>query len=314
MEATFLSVVLVLESPEDRLTIVKRLPGIHQLVAARFQDFEYVLINNCPELKLSEEFSALPVELKPYLYLINLSSRTDRNHAWLAGLDRSNGDYTVLLENEMTDRPAFIEELFRKSQEGFDIVYLRAPNRSGRSLGFFHRFFHWIIKRYSQLNVDPLAHNSRLISRRALNGLLRLRENLPYLKAAYSIVGFTSVALETDRKLTNTPGFGERFQAGLQTISSYTSFLRVLMGWIFLASFAFLLTVVTNALLVRYLGVDIFGEPVEAASGWTYLVVLIGVFFATTSLQLYLTSIYLGNIYQEVKRRPLYNIESIKRF
>ena len=81
-----------------------------------------------------------------------------------------------------------------------------------------------------------------------------------------------------------------------------------------MGSFFFLLAVVTNALMVRFLGIDIFGKAVEAVSGWTYLVVLIGVFFATVSLQLYLMSIYLDNIYEEIKRRPLYTIESIKRF
>ena len=86
------------------------------------------------------------------------------------------------------------------------------------------------------------------------------------------------------------------------------------MGWIFLGSFIFLLIVSSNALLVRFAGIDLTGQAVEAVSGWTYLVLLIAVFFAVTCLNLYIMSIYLSNIYQEIKQRPLYIIESIKRF
>lgn len=314
MQPTFLSIVFVLDSPADRLVLQEQLPSIHAAISGSYKDYEYVIINNCPNLVLDDTFSQLPAELRPHLYLINLSSRTDRNHAWLAGLDRANGDYTVLLETEMCDSPDFIHQLFEKSQEGYDLVYLQAKQRGKQSFRWLHRVFHWIIRRYSKLHIDPLAHQSRIISRRALNALLRLRENLPYLKAAYSLIGFRSTPLAIERPLANDDNFSDRFRAGLQTISSYTSFLRAMMGWIFAGSFLFLLAVITNALLVRFIGMDLFGQPVEAVSGWTYLVVLIGVFFATVSLQLYLMSIYLSNIYEEIKRRPLYTIESIKRF
>ena len=72
--------------------------------------------------------------------------------------------------------------------------------------------------------------------------------------------------------------------------------------------------VIVNALSVKFLEVDLFGAQHEALSGWTFLVILISVFFAITCLNLYIMSIYLSNIYQEIKQRPLYIIESIKRF
>ena len=54
--------------------------------------------------------------------------------------------------------------------------------------------------------------------------------------------------------------------------------------------------------------------PPETLSGWAFLVVLMSVFFAITCLNLYVMSIYLSNIYSEIKNRPLYIIESVRRF
>jgi len=69
-----------------------------------------------------------------------------------------------------------------------------------------------------------------------------------------------------------------------------------------------------NAVKVRLTNVDIFGDHHQAVSGWAYLVVMISIFFAITCLNLYIMSIYLSNIYSEIKNRPLYIIESVKRF
>ena len=157
---------------------------------------------------------------------------------------------------------------------------------------------------------------ARLISRRALNSLLRLRENLRYMKAIYSLVGYRTDHIEVEEPPVMEPEepFSERFKTSLIAITSYTSFLRTMLLWIFLFSFIFLLGVVANAFTVKFLGYDLLGNPQEALSGWTFLVVLISVFFAVTCLNLYIMSIYLSNIYSEIKQRPLYIVESIRRF
>jgi hypothetical protein len=86
------------------------------------------------------------------------------------------------------------------------------------------------------------------------------------------------------------------------------------MLWIFLGSALFLIGVTTNALKVKFTEKDIFGNYAVADTGWTFLVILIAVFFAVTTLNLYLISIYLSNIYTEMKQRPPYIIESVQRF
>lgn len=311
----FISIVYVLQSPEDRRQLPAVLAAVYESVAAHFSDYEFIVVDNLPELEANSLIAPLPDSLRRQLFLLKLAARVPVNNAVLAGLDRANGDYTVVFERAFAQRTHLIQALYDRTQEGFDIVYLRAPHRSASlALRGLHAVFYWIIRRYSNLRVDDLAHGTRIISRRALNSLLRLRENLRYIKAIYSLVGFRTSYLETKVPLEREENFSERFRTSLVAITSYTTFLRTVLFWIFLFSLVFLAGIIGNALLVRFTGYDIFGIPQEAVAGWTFLVVLIAIFFAVTCLNLYIMSIYLSNIYSEIKQRPLYIVESFQRF
>ncbi len=317
MYNSFLSVVFVIHTPGDTRVLPEFLRAAWPVLEDNFSDFELVLVNNCLEARPDPVIEPLDPELKQNIYLLNLSSRINRNHAVVAGLDRANGDYVVVFEPGFYKHPGIILDLFAKTRESFDIVYLRGRHRPIHTrLRPFYKVFYYILRHYSQLKVDEKAHDTRIISRRALNSLLRLRENLRYMKAIYSIVGYSTAALDTDLapEWMDEEPFGERFGTSLVAITSYTTFLRALLLWIFLFSLAFLIGVIVNALKVKFTGIDLFGNVGEPFSGWTFLVVLISVFFAATCLNLYIMSIYLSNIYNEIKQRPLYIIESIKRF
>jgi len=317
MYNSFLSIVSVLQTPGEFRQLPQLLEQLYSVLEQHFSDFEIVLVNNTQGHSVDSFLQPLPGSIKQHIHLLNLAASTNKNHAIIAGLDRANGDYTVIFEPIFADQSQLVIELFRKAQQGFDIVYLRARERKvSLTYRFFYAIFYFLLRHYSSLKVDDRAHNTRIISRRALNSLLRLRENLRYMKAIYSIVGYHTSAIEVDKPLRMDPeeNFSERFRTSLVAITSFTSFLRSLLLWIFILSFLFLIGVIINALLVKFTGSDILGVPQEAVSGWTFLVILISIFFAVTFLNLYIMSIYLSNIYYEIKQRPLYIIESVKRY
>ena len=312
---TFLSVVLVVDSERFASQLRHDLPKIHDYVKRSFKDFEFILVNNLGKSIHAEYFTGLHDELKQNSFILNLSHQTHFNNAVLAGFDRSNGDYTLLLEHEFFDKLDLIGSLYNKSQEGNDIVYLKG-NR--KKLGFVsnlvYKLFIYILSRYSDLKLDPDAHNTRIISRRALNSLLRLRENVRFMKALYAVVGYNSSYINVENSVSHTDRtLGEQFRTSLLAITSFSTFLRSLMLWIFLMSLGILTLVLTNTLLVKFTNYDIFGAYHEAVPGWAFLVVLTSTFFAITCLNLYIISVYLSNIYQEIKKRPLYIIESMQR-
>lgn len=312
---SFISIVTVIEKAESQNQLTAYLNSVFNVVEKSFSDFEIILVNNSHWRGVKEILSPLSPTLKQNIYLLNLSSPVNKNHAIVAGLDRANGDYTVIFELELGHQPELILDLFKKSQEGSDIVYLRAKNRAAKLRNRpFYKIFYWILKKYSNLKIDDRAFDSRIISRRALNSLLRLRENLRYMKAIYSIIGYRMAYIEIDEPLkSENVSFNEKFRTSLIAITSFTTFLRSLLLWIFLGSICFLGIVIFNAIKVKMTNVDIFGTFHEAIPGWTFLVVLTSIFFATTCLMLYIMSIYLSNIYQEIKHRPMYIIESVQR-
>lgn len=316
MRNSFISLVTVVQYPDEFRLLHDFLSRVHSTLRDHFTDLEIVLINNTTVRDIHRWIGDLDPLVRQDVYLLNLSSPVNRNHAVLAGLDRANGDYAVVFEFQFADHPEYIVQLFDKAHEGNDIVYLQASQRrSGWRLGFFYKIFYYIIRHYSELQIDPRAHNTRIISRRALNSLLRLRENLRYMKAIYSIVGYRTTAMPVSEPLLPDPGerFSEQVRTSLVAITSFTSFLRSLLFWIFLISLVFLIVVVVNAVKVKFTNYDIVGKYHEAVSGWTFLVVLISIFFATMSFNIYIMSIYLSNIYHEIKQRPLYIIESVQR-
>lgn len=316
MNNCFLTVVVVLSSDEEVEKLPTLFKGLKPTLEAGFSDFEVILVNNTLRRDFSEYLVGIPEAFKRFVYMLNLSSPVVKNHAIVAGLDRSNGDYTVIYEKEFWDKPEIINELYRKSNEGFDIVYLQASRREDRFyVKPFYKIFYGILRKYSDLKVDDRAHDTRIISRRALNSLLRLRENLRYMKAIYSIVGYRTSFIKVDTPIRHDETrFTDKFRTSLIAITSFTSFLRTLFLWIFLVSIGFLVLVIVNAVKVKLTNYDLLGSYHDAIPGWTFLVVLSSIFFALTCLMLYIMSIYLDNIYQEIKHRPMYIIESVQRF
>lgn len=318
MQTAFISIVSVIQNSAEVGRLGQFLENTATFLKATFSDFEIILINNRQAVyEIAPVIKSLSPEIKKHIHLIHLSTQFNKNHAIMAGLDRANGDYTVIFEPDFGNEPQWIEKMYLESQRGFDIVYLKALKKDASFLtGFLRSLFYFILKNYSDLKVDPLAHDTRLISRRALNSLLRLRENLRYMKAIYSVVGYKTTFLETGKALGSNgqEKFSERFRTSLVAISSFTTFLRTLSLWVFLLSGLFVVLVIFNAVKVKLTKVDIFGTHHETLSGWAFLVVIIAIFFSITFFNLYILSVYLSNIYAEIKQRPLYIIESIERF
>jgi hypothetical protein len=316
---SFISVINVIQSNRYVRQIPAWLNGLYTELKAQFSDFEFILINNhCNQTAIDEVIKPQPEDLRKNIFLLNLSAPVSRDNALLAGLDRANGDYAVIFEFDFSEKPQLVTQLWEASQKGSDIVYLRARERrlplANRLL---YKAFYYIMQRYSGLRLDPRAHHTRIISRRALNSLLRLRENSRYLKANYALVGYNTAWLDVQEPLFPDPEatLGEQFRTSLVAITSFTTFLRTLLLWIFIFSVIFASIAIFNAVKVKLTNVDIFGDHVTSGlTGWASLVVLMSVFFAITCLNLYVMSIYLSNIYSEIKNRPLYIIESVKRY
>jgi len=314
MHDKFISAVILLKS-EYLKDINSYLINVHKILENNFSHFEIILVNNCMHQDIRELTNDLEKNIKKDIGVINLSKKINQDNAIIAGFDKANGDYTIILDLNFKNNPNHIVSLFQISQKNYDIVCLKYKSRYiPKSKIIFYKLFYHLFNKYSDFIIDINLHESRIISRRALNAILSLRENLRYMKGIYSIVGYKTKSIEVDIPAHDSENFTQLFQSFIIAITSFTELLSKFFLWIFFTSLIFIVFVSLNAIKIRYSGYNILGNYIEQLPvGWTFIVILLSIIFTAISFMLYIISIYLDNIYKEVKNRPIYIIESFQR-
>ncbi|MDP6425887.1 MAG: glycosyltransferase, partial [Dehalococcoidia bacterium] len=234
------------------------------------------------------------------------------------GLDHANGDYIIVMDMSLDVYPELIGRLYEKAQENNDIVCVRFR---GRKMPFFKLFlfkmFYYIMNKYSEVQIDFNMSDTRIISRRALNSVLRVRDKLRYMKGIYSFVGYKTSFIEINSPVGNSskrsPSYSQLLTTAVSAITSFTDIAHKLLLYVFLASLVFCVGAGVNALFVKFLGCDLFGNPAPHVQGYTFLIVFLAITFSLNYLILYIFSMFLFSINREIKDRPIYILESIQR-
>lgn len=315
MYNSFISIVSVIDSETGNLK--EYIQNIHSVLVKNFTDFEIILVNNGAINNVSLIFNDLDQDIRRSVIVLNLSKKIDPHNAVIAGLDRANGDYTLLFNITFFKKETLILDLYKRTQENYDIVYIKYKKRRLSLLRtVLFKVFYLIMKRFAVIEVDMNMHESRIISRRALNAILQVRDQLKYTKILFSSIGYKTDFIEVDLPdlKTREEKLSMQIKQALSLIFSYTNLISRLLLWIFVSTVLLNLGFAVNALMVKFSGINVFGKPQVHVPGWTFLVLLIILMFSILFLILYLFSIYLENITKEVKRQPLYFIESIQRF
>ena len=244
----------------------------------------------------------------PRVAIVNLSRNFGKEIATTAGLDHARGAAIIILDADLQDPPELIPELVAGWREGYDTVYAQRRRREGetwlkRSTA---KLFYRLMGRVARVEIPPDTGDFRLISRRVVNALAELREQHRFMKGLFAWVGFPSKAVPYDR----APRFAGQtkwnywklWNLALEGITSFTivplkvaTYLGLVVG---LAAAIYIAEIVIRTLL--------FGNPVPGYPSLLAVVLFIG------SVQLVTLGImgeYLGRIFNEVKRRPLYLVE-----
>ena len=229
----FISVVILLKL-ECLKNINSYLIKVHKVLKNNFSHFEIILVNNCVHPDIRELTNELAKNIKKDIGVINLSIKINQDNAIIAGFDKANGDYTIVLDLNFSNNPSHIVDLFELSQKNYDIVYLKYKNRFiPKSKIIFYKLFYYFMNKYSDFKIDINIHESRIISRRALNAILSLRENIRYMKGIYSIVGYKTKSIEVDIPPHKPENYKKQFKSFIIAITSFTGLLSNLFLWIF---------------------------------------------------------------------------------
>ncbi len=238
---------------------------------------------------------------------VKLSRNFGQHSAITAGLDRAAGDLIVIMDCDLQDLPEAIPSLYAKAVEGFDIILAR---RSTRNDPLFRRIasraFYALLGYLTETPQDPAIANFGLYSRRAVDAVLSMRENLRYFPAMIRWVGFRSTTVDVEHAESS----GRRssytvkklLRLALDVVLSFSEKpLRLAVKLGFALSFLSMLWA-----LVMFLRAVIVRQSVP---GWSSLIVSVWFLSGLIIFVLGVVGIYVGKVFEQVKHRPLYIVE-----
>ena len=282
------------------------IPELHrQLVAALepIGSFEIILVNDgCPANSWEAVRTVAAADRR--VKGINLSRNFGQHYAIAAGLHHSRGNWVVVMDADLQDRPFEIANLYRKALDGFDIVYaLREERRDRWTKRMISHAFSVVYNLLSDVRIDPRACNFSIASRQVIDDYCRLKE----LNRSYHLflrwLGFRTAYITVDHseRFSGSSAYNLRrgFMLAIESITSQSNkplILAIRAGFLMSGS-AFLMGFV---FVLRFM---IYKIPVQ---GWTSVIVSIYFIGGLLLANMGVIGLYLGKVFNEVKQRPLY--------
>ncbi len=235
---------------------------------------------------------------------MQLSRNFGQHYAITAGLDHACGNWVVVMDCDLQDRPEEIPALYRKAQEGFDIVLAR---RGRRKDTLMKRLTSWVFYRVfsclADIDYDWQVGNFRIMSRRVVESFGLMREKLRFFGGLMKWMGFQTASIEVE----HAPRFGGKTSysfrklaaLAVDTVIAYSDKplrLSIQLGFLM----AFLSFLVGGFFFTRAI---LYGSPI---AGWSSLVVSLFFIGGIIIFNLGIIGIYLGKTFDETKKRPLY--------
>ncbi|HEY2406967.1 MAG TPA: glycosyltransferase family 2 protein [Polyangiaceae bacterium] len=268
-------------------------------------NWEVLFINNDSQDSTLKQLRRLAGE-EPRYKIISFSRNFGHQMSITAGLDRADGEAIVIMDADLQDPPEVIGEMLVRWRQGFDVVYGVRKKRFGETI--FKRataaiFYRVLRAMLGGVSIPTDAGDFRLMGRPVVLAMRALRERHRFVRGMVAWVGFKQTAVYYDRPgrfagETKYP-LSEMVRFALDGITSFSvvplrfaTWLGVFSGFVAVATAAW-------ALFQRFHGTGM-------VAGWTTIMIVVAM---GSSAQLLMTGVlgeYVGRIYEEIKRRPLY--------
>ena len=284
----------------ERLTNVFRRIGV---------DYEIIFVNDASPDNAREVLTALAAR-DPKVVVIHHTRNFGSQNAFTSGMRLATGDAVVLLDGDLQDPPELIEQFHTKWLEGFDVVYgVRIKREATNFLKIAYKLFYRIFRATSYVPIPLDAGDFSLIDRRVVDALNRLPENNRFLRGLRAWVGFRQIGVPYVRPErmfgVTTNNLLRNLDWARKGILSFSYAPLDLIVWLALgmvgASFVAILVQIALRL----------SHPELAPRGFSTVIVLILFAGGIQLLCLAIIASYLAHIYDEVKKRPPYIVESV---
>ena len=277
--------------------------------ASAGSSYEIVLVNDGSRDSTWPLMQALAAD-DPHLVAINLSRNHGHQLALTAGLDLCSGERILIIDADLQDPPELLPEMIATmDRQGADVVYAVRRQRAGETA--FKKatasIFYRALSRITDVEIPVDAGDFRLMSRRALDALLALPEQARFIRGMVAWVGFRQVPFLYDRAQRHA---GEtKYPLRKMLAFAFDAVTGFSTAPLRIASHIGLWLVAASVLLLLYIA---FGFLTGSAiQGWTSLMLVVVVLGAVQMFVLGMIGEYLGRLFMEAKRRPLYIVSEI---
>jgi len=238
---------------------------------------------------------------------LRLSRNFGQHSAITAGLAAAKGEWIIVMDCDLQDRPDQISKLYSKAVEGYDLVYARRQIRKDPLLkSFYPKVFYFLFSYLTNTVQDPAIANFGIYNKKVVNGVLSMNDSVRYFPTMTQWVGFNSTSVNVSHS-SRSQGkssytFSKSFRLAINNIISFSDKpLRLVAQLGLLISFLSLLVG------IYYFCGYIFGFIKVA--GYTSIIISIWLTAGFNIFILGLIGIYLGKAFEKVKGRPIYIID-----
>jgi glycosyltransferase involved in cell wall biosynthesis len=306
-------------STPRRVTIVvpflneaESLPALHErlarAVAGEPETFRFLYVDDGSTDPSAQRVAELAAR-DPRVGLLRLSRNFGHQLAITAGMDHADADAVVILDADLQDPPEVIPRLLARWREGHEVVYAVRRSRRGESLPkrFLAAAFYQTFRRMASFDVPLDSGDFRLVDRKVIDALKQVRELHRFVRGLTCWVGFSQCAVEYDRE----PRHAGRtkypvWKSTRLAWDAITSFSSAPLRW--MTAIGAIVSALGLAQAVRVV-VDRLLYPESMERGWATVVALILFLGGVQLLSLGLIGQYVGRIYEESKKRPLYFVK-----
>jgi glycosyltransferase involved in cell wall biosynthesis len=245
------------------------------------------------------------------IHVIHLSRNFGHQAALSAGLDAATADAVISMDGDGQHPPALVSEMLRLHHAGYDVVQAQRLDDAYSASVFKRatsRLFYRLVSVVGEVNLSPGTSDFRLLSRQALEALKALPEYHRFLRGMIVWIGFPNVMLpyKPGARLGGKPKYSLKRMLtlaadGFFSFSMVPLWIGIFLGAVFIG--------MAGIELAYTAYVEFGGHRDQIVPGWTSLILILTVASAITMILQGILGIYIGMIFKEVKRRPVYLVK-----
>ena len=308
---SFISVVVPVDTRDGPAEVSSFLNWAGGMLDENFTDYEIILVDNRSGLNVED--LSVASDVRNNCYVVQLAKATVWDLAVIAGLERANGDYVANFDTSLVDDLTLIVQMYDLAQQGIDIAYLRGDKRRTRT-SWRRWAFYRIVNTTSQTRLDPQALHVFMVSRRALNWIIRNRSRSQFLNEAFFTSGYPTKPLDVDVGVAERRrSRSEETRLAWGVLTRITTFPLMIGQWAIALMVLGCAAAIANALTVRFFQLNIFMQPEVYVPGWAFIVILVSGGLVVTNMAIYALLRMLYVILDEIKTEPRYVVERFGR-